>query len=65
MGYVDKIIRFENGEMDEDEVIEFFQELVNSGLAWRLQGSYGRMAHNLIINGLVNEPKQTEVVNGN
>lgn len=50
---VDKIIAFENGDMDEDEVVEFFQELVDSGLAWQLQGSYGRTAAALIEAGLV------------
>lgn len=45
---IDDIIRYESGEMSEDEVIEFFQELIDTGLAWRLQGSYGRMAHYLI-----------------
>lgn len=50
---VGKIIRFEDGAMDEQEVIDFFQELVDSGLAWQLQGSYGRFAAELIRTGLV------------
>jgi hypothetical protein len=50
---VDKIIAYESGEMSEDEVIAFFQELVDSGLAWQLQGSYGRTAMALIEAGLV------------
>jgi hypothetical protein len=41
------IIRFEDGEMDEAEVIELFQKLVDTGLAWKLQGSYGRMVMRL------------------
>jgi hypothetical protein len=45
---VDKIMRYEGGEMDDDEIIEFFQELIDNGLAWRLQGHYGRMATRLI-----------------
>lgn len=45
---VDKIIKYENGEMTEGEVIEFFQELIDSGLVWQLQGHYGRMAKRLI-----------------
>ena len=48
MNQVDKIIAFEQGELDEDGIIELFQELIDSGLAWQLQGSYGRMARNLI-----------------
>ena len=47
------IIAFESGELDQDGVIELFQNLVNSGLAWSLQGSYGRTAKALIEAGLV------------
>jgi len=54
-GYMlaDKIIAYENGELDEEEVIELFQELVNNGTAWSLQGAYGRMAKQLIEEGLI------------
>jgi hypothetical protein len=48
MDQVDKIIAFEQGDLDEDGIIELFQELIDSGLVWQLQGSYGRMARNLI-----------------
>ena len=53
---VDKIIQYENGEMQEDEVIEFFQELINTGHAWTLQGHYGRVASGLIKAGLCTRP---------
>lgn len=55
MADVGKIIAYEQGEMDEDETIEFFQELIDSGLAWSLQGSYGRTATALIRAGLCHE----------
>lgn len=55
MDLVDKIMAFEDGEMDEDEIIAFFQELVNTGLAWQLQGHYGRTARRLIEAGCVTE----------
>ena len=55
---VDGIIRYESGEMNEEEVIEFFQELVDTGLAWKLQGHYGRTAKALIDYGWVNTPHQ-------
>ena len=54
MNQVDKIIAFEQGDLDEDGIIELFQELIDSGLAWQLQGSYGRMASSLIENGYCN-----------
>ena len=50
-----QIIRYENGELTEEEENEFFQELVNSGMAWKLQGHYGRTATNLIEEGSCNE----------
>jgi|TARA_B100000282_G_C31452210_1_gene362929 hypothetical protein len=53
---VEKIIQYENGDMSIDEIVSFFQELIDSGLCWTLQGHYGRMARNLIEDGLCNEP---------
>ena len=50
---LDDIIAYENGELDEDETVELFQQLVNSGLVWQLQGSYGRTAMDLINAGLI------------
>lgn len=52
----DKIIKFEEGEMEYDEVVSFFQELVNTGLVWNLQGFYGRTAVELIQSGAVVVP---------
>lgn len=45
---VNKIIQYEDGEMENNEVLELFSELVKNGMAWTLQGSYGRMAQALI-----------------
>ncbi len=50
---IDKIMAYEGGEMDKEQVIEMFQEMVDDGSVWQLQGSYGRMAANLIDAGLV------------
>lgn len=54
-GLVDKIIAYESGEMHADEIAAFFQELVDTGLAWKLQGSYGRTAIRLIQQGVIHE----------
>jgi len=55
-----RIIEYESGEMEETRVIELFQDLVNNGLAWQLQGSYGRMAMALIREGYVTDPRRKE-----
>lgn len=53
LNLTDSIVAYEQGELDEDEVLELFQALVDTGLAWRLQGHYGRTAAGLIGAGLV------------
>jgi len=47
------MMAFEEGELSEEKTLELFQGLVNSGLAWKLQGSYGRMAKALLDAGLI------------
>jgi hypothetical protein len=37
---------------DEDQFIEAWQTLIDTGLAWQLQGWFGRTAHNLIQQGV-------------
>ena len=62
MPHIDKIIAYEQGELDRDETIELFQELIDSGLAWELQGSYGRMAKRLIELGLCTNGSNDNVI---
>lgn len=52
MDLTGKIIAWEGGEMSEDEAVELFQDLINNGMAWTLQGCYGRNAAALIDAGL-------------
>lgn len=55
---VGKIMAFEEGNLSEEDVIELFQYLVDTGMAWSLQGFYGRAAMNLIEAGLVTKPEE-------
>ena len=53
MDVLDRLIDFETGLLSDEEIIELFQELVKSGMAWQLQGTYGRLAKQLIDAGLI------------
>ena len=48
MTMLNQVIAYEQGELDEEGIIDMFQELINSGMAWKMQGSYGRTAKALI-----------------
>jgi hypothetical protein len=50
---VDNIIAYEQGELNDQEVVCLFADLVRSGMAWSLQGSYGRTANALIKEGWI------------
>jgi len=41
-------LAYEAGELDEDQIVAGFQQLIDSGLVWQLQGHYGRTAKALI-----------------
>ena len=55
MDTVNKIMQFESGTMEVNDTVDFFAELVKSGMAWTLQGSYGRGAKSLIDQGFISE----------
>ena len=54
---VSKIMAFEEGLMDQEELVEFFQGMIDSGIVWQLQGFYGRTAMDLINEGLCRRAK--------
>lgn len=40
-------------QADPETQVEAWQMLVDTGTAWQLQGSFGRMAADLIFNGVI------------
>lgn len=51
MIYPQTLVEYESGELDYEETLDMFQQLIDTGLAWRLQGNYGRTAMRLIEDG--------------
>lgn len=50
------MIDWENGELDEEGTVKLFQNLVDTGLAWSLQGMYGRQAQRMLDAGEIHHP---------
>jgi hypothetical protein len=51
MVYPQDLFDYEAGLLDLDEMVAMFQGLIDNGMAWRLQGHYGRTAQRLIEDG--------------
>lgn len=53
MPTIDQIIAYEQGELSPNDSLEMFANLIKTGDVWKFQGSYGRVAKNLIDNGYI------------
>ncbi len=51
----ERIVAYEQGELDQQQTIQLFQELVDSGMIMSLQGHYGRLAFQLMEAGLITD----------
>lgn len=56
----DYIIQYETGVLDDTECLRLFSYLIKTGMAWTLQGHYGRTAEALIEGGYIN--RQGEIL---
>ena len=54
-------MKYEYNQLTVEEIIQLFQHLVNTGLAWQLQGSYGRTARAMIDSGIVSPASEEEL----
>ena len=51
---LDLILAYEGGDISGEDYLKLFSNLIETGLAWELQGSiYGRPARDLIEGGLI------------
>jgi hypothetical protein len=60
MDLVDRLTRWDEGELTWEEFVETAQYLVDNAMAWTLQGSIGRTCVDLIESGYVTPPNQRE-----
>jgi len=51
---IELIIAFESGELEEKETLKLFSDLIKTGMCWKLQGFYGRIAEDLIQKNIIN-----------
>jgi len=49
---ITQLMEYEDGELDDEQIITLFQRLIDCGLAWKLQGHYGRAAKVMVEAGL-------------
>ena len=53
MKMIDMLMAYEAGDLNEEKTVELFQNLIDSGLIFGLQGSYMRTARELVEAGLI------------
>lgn len=52
---IDYIMGYECGDLNDKETLELFSHLIKNGMAWNLQGHYGRTASTLIERELIDK----------
>ena len=52
---INYIMGYEDGDLKDKEILELFSHLIENGMAWTLQGHYGRTAKSLIDNNYIDK----------
>lgn len=52
---IDTIMAYESGELNNQEVVQLYSDLIKSGMINSLQGHYGRFAATLIQHGYLDK----------
>ena len=58
MDSLDAVMLIESGDATDEQMVEAFQSLIDSGVVWKLQGFYGRTARGLIEAGYCTPAKE-------
>jgi len=58
IGLIEGFVECSTGD-EESEMLEAWQHLIDTGVAWKLQGRIGRTAMDMIENGLCTPPSPT------
>lgn len=58
MKNLQRMIDWEAGSLSEEEEASLFQDLIDEGIVWQLQGCYGRRAAALINAGVCHPRKE-------
>jgi len=56
--FIEKLGAYEEGSMSPKEIIQFFQELVDKDVIWKLQGHYERAASVMLEMGVIKPRKE-------
>lgn len=53
---IERLNDYELGRLDHEETVALFQELLDTGMIYHLQGFYGRTANQLLATGEIHLP---------
>lgn len=60
MQLVEQLIAYEEGQITGEDEIALFQQLIDTGTCWHLDGHYHRVAATPIEAGLIKPPEKAE-----